>query len=142
MLRSRQVPTACTFLPAKSGRGICRELWMRASDRKPMIAVSAHTVAEVCDAAAQGTDFAVLAPIFEKLNGDVQGIGLDMLRGACASAAERRIPVLALGGITIANSEACAAEGAAGVAGIRLFQSGDIFETVRRLREIKQAGVP
>ncbi len=121
-----------------------RALWMQASDRAPLIAVSAHTVAEVRAAAAQGSDFAVLAPIFEKAHTNVQGIGLDALRAACAGAipprdaeSQRHFAVLALGGVTLANAEACLAAGAAGVAGIRLFQNGDISETVRRLRQLE-----
>jgi thiamine-phosphate pyrophosphorylase len=48
-----------------------------------------------------------------------QGIGLDLLHQACTLAAP--IPVLALGGITHANTLACLAAGAAGIAAIRLF---------------------
>jgi thiamine-phosphate pyrophosphorylase len=129
-----------------------RALWMRASDSEPTIAVSAHTVAEV-RAAAQGANFAVLAPIFEKIHTDVQGIGIDALRVACAacavspspdnaeSAQPSRFAVLALGGVTLANAGACLAAGAAGVAGIRLFQMGDIVETVRRLRELEHTNL-
>ena len=121
-------------------------LWIRASDREPMIAVSAHTLAEVRAAAAQGASFAVLAPIYEKAHTNVQGIGIDALRVACAASTppdntdsppQRCFAVLALGGVTLANAEACLAAGAAGVAGIRLFQMGDIVETVRRLRELE-----
>ena len=91
-----------------------RALWMRASDSEPMIAVSAHTVAEV-RAAAQGANFAVLAPIFEKIHTDVQGIGIDALRVACAASTppdntdsppQRCFAVLALGGVTLANAGA------------------------------------
>ena len=126
-----------------------RALWMRASDSEPMIAVSAHTVAEV-RAAAQGANFAVLAPIFEKIHTAVQGIGIDALRAACAawrpldnaeSAQPSRFAVLALGGVTLSNAGACLAAGAAGVAGIRLFQMGDIVETVRRLRELEHTNL-
>jgi len=126
-----------------------RALWMRASDREPTIAVSAHTVAEV-RAAAQGANFAVLAPIFEKAHTDVQGIGIDALRVACAawrprdnteSAQPGCFAVLPLGGVTLANAGACLAAGAAGVAGIRLFQMGDIVETVRRLRELEHTNL-
>src|ERR1022692_2903093 len=114
-----------------------RALWMQASDRAPVIAVSAHTIEEVRAAADQGASFAVLAPIFEKAHTGVQGIGIDALRAACASTLPAEFAILALGGVTLANVEACLAAGAAGVAGIRLFQNGDIVETVRRLRALK-----
>jgi len=123
-----------------------RALWMQVSDRAPVVAVSAHTVAEVLAAADQGANFAVLAPIFEKPHTDAQGIGIDALRAAfvespppgnTGSAPQHCFAVLALGGVTLANAGACLAAGAAGVAGIRLFQNGDIVETVRRLRELE-----
>ena len=114
-----------------------RALWMRASDHAPVIAVSAHTIEEVRAAADQGASFAVLAPIFEKAHTDVRPVGIDALRAACASTLRAEFAVLALGGVTLANVEACLAAGAAGVAGIRLFQNGDIVETVRRLRALK-----
>jgi thiamine-phosphate pyrophosphorylase len=110
---------------------------MQASERAPVIAVSAHTVEEVRAAADQGAKFAVLAPIFEKANTDVRPIGLDALRVACASTLRAESAVLALGGVTLANAGVCLEAGAAGVAGIRLFQNGDIVETVRRLRELE-----
>ena len=115
-----------------------------------MIAVSAHTLAEVRAAEIQGANFAVLAPIYEKIHSDVQGIGIDALRVACAASTppdntdsppQRCFAVLALGGVTLANAEACLAAGAAGVAGIRLFQMGDIVETVRRLRELEHTNL-
>ena len=119
-----------------------RAQWMQTRDRAPVIGVSAHTLAEVRAAAADGADFAVLAPIFEKANTDVPGIGIDTLRAACtptpsAESATEHFAILALGGVTFANAGSCLAAGAAGVAGIRLFQSGDIVETVHRLRELK-----
>jgi thiamine-phosphate pyrophosphorylase len=119
-----------------------RGLWMQASDRQPIIAVSAHTIPEVRAAAAQGADFAVFAPIFEKLHSNMPGVGLDALRDGCESTRQPRFAVLALGGVTLANAGACVAAGAAGVAGIRLFQSGDVAETVRRLRDIEETMRP
>ena len=112
-----------------------RVLWMRSSDRRPLIGVSAHSADDVRDAQAQGADFAVLAPIFEKAQTCTPGIGLEALRTACAEAAAAgRFAVLALGGVTLSNARSCVEHGAAGVAGIRLFQQGDVLETVRRLR--------
>ncbi len=96
------------------------------------VGVSCHTPTEVADAAAQGADFAVFGPIFEKKAApDTRPAGLDALRQACRA----KIPVLALGGITVRNAEPCIRAGAAGIAGIRLFQEnemGSVVKTVRR----------
>jgi len=106
--------------------------WLRQSEREPLIGVSAHTIGDVEQAEADGASFAVLAPIFEKVGTGATGMGRDVLREACASA---HIPVLALGGVNLANARDCLDAGAAGIAGIRLFQQGDVAETVRKLRE-------
>ena len=120
-----------------------RALWARCSGSQPLIGVSAHSKADILEAEAQGADFAVLAPIFEKVQTSTPGVGLDVLRTACRGlqqsnnvAALARFPVLALGGVTLSNARACVEAGAAGVAGIRLFQRGNVFETVKRLREL------
>jgi thiamine-phosphate pyrophosphorylase len=120
-----------------------RALWMKCSSREPVIGVSAHSITDIPEATTQGANFAVLAPIFEKMQTDVKGIGLGVLREACATTGERggagarRFAVLALGGVNLTNARACLEAGATGLAGIRLFQSGDLLETVRRLREFQ-----
>ncbi|HME33523.1 MAG TPA: thiamine phosphate synthase [Terriglobales bacterium] len=120
-----------------------RALWTRCKGGQPLIGVSAHLNADILEAETQGADFAVLAPIFEKVQTSTPGVGLDALRTACRglqqsdnAEAVARFPVLALGGVTLSNAWACAEAGAAGVAGIRLFQQGNVFETVKRLREL------
>jgi thiamine-phosphate pyrophosphorylase len=118
-----------------------RALWTQRSPQPPLIGVSAHTVADVRRAQTDRADFAVLAPIFQKAQSGTPGIGIDALRQACAqargeSARQQDFAVLALGGVTIENARACLDAGASGVAGIRLFQQGDVLDTVRRLREI------
>ena len=62
-----------------------RALWKQGSDREPLIGVSAHSVADVREAEVNGANFAVLAPIFEKVQTGARGIGLEELRLACTS---------------------------------------------------------
>jgi thiamine-phosphate pyrophosphorylase len=95
------------------------------------VGISCHTPGDVANAAAQGADFAVFGPVFEKKSApDLHPAGLDALRQAC----RERIPVLALGGITVKNAESCIQGGAAGIAGIRLFQGNEMNEVVSKLR--------
>jgi len=98
------------------------------------VAVSCHSEAEVLLAAAGGADFVVLAPVFAKATFDKKyapsPTGLEALRRAC----RHRVPVLALGGLTMENAQSCLDSGAAGIAGIRIFQENDISEVVRRVR--------
>jgi len=96
-----------------------------------LIGTSCHSVREVDRAGEQGVDFAVLAPIFEKKDAPQAGVtGLDVLREACRG----RLPVFALGGVTLGNARACLTAGVAGIAAIRLFQENPVGEIVRHLR--------
>jgi thiamine-phosphate pyrophosphorylase len=104
--------------------GYARQL----SPGAPLIAVSCHSPAQAAQAAANGATLAVFAPVFEKK--DAPPAGLELLR----QASKNKIPVLALGGVTLANAHACLAAGAAGIAAIRLFQENSIAEVVTRLR--------
>jgi len=109
-----------------------RKIWSEAGNpSRPLVSVSCHTVAAVARAASEGADFAVFAPIFEKKDSPAtKAVGLDQLREAC----RQKIPVFALGGLTLENAAACVDTGAAGIAAIRLFQDNDITEIVQRLR--------
>ena len=99
--------------------------------RRPIVAVSCHSVAEVERARDQGADYVVVAPIFEKREApDTKALGVKTLKEACRCG----IPVLALGGVNLDNAEACLAAGAAGIAAIRLFQENDIGKIVNTLR--------
>jgi len=109
-----------------------RTIWIDAGNSSsPLVSISCHTVAEVARAASDGADFAVFAPVFEKRDPpETTAVGLDQLREAC----RQKIPVLALGGVTLENAAACIDAGAAGIAAIRLFQENDIAQVVRRLK--------
>ena len=98
-----------------------------------MISQSCHHRDDVEQAAKNGADLALFAPVFEKKDSPkAQPAGLDALRRAC----QYDIPVLALGGVTVENAALCLEAGAAGIAAIRLFQDHDIAEIVRRLRSL------
>jgi thiamine-phosphate pyrophosphorylase len=118
--------------PEEARRVWAQEGGGRVGEREtPVIAVSCHTVADVVRAASEQASFAALAPVFEKKDdADARLAGIEMLKEACL----QKIPVFALGGITLENAIACAQAGAAGVAGIRLFQDQEVARVVQRLR--------
>jgi thiamine-phosphate pyrophosphorylase len=107
----------------------------RPGRREPTISVSCHTLDEVQAAAAGGADLILFGPVFGKCIPVPSGhsaperrlvtpaVGLEDLRAACALAGSTT--VLALGGITRANTSFCLKAGAAGIAAIRLFQQAE-----------------
>jgi thiamine-phosphate pyrophosphorylase len=98
-----------------------------------LITISCHTVADVLRAESEGANFAVFAPVFEKSAApSTQPAGLSALREACRAT----IPVLALGGVTMKNAASCLSAGAAGVAGIRLFQDNKVEDIAHALRAL------
>jgi thiamine-phosphate pyrophosphorylase len=98
-----------------------------------LIAASCHSYEDVIRVESDGADFAVFAPVFEKNSAlGTQPTGLSALRESCLG----KIPVLALGGVTTENAASCLNAGAAGIAGIRLFQENRIEDIVRMLRAL------
>jgi thiamine-phosphate pyrophosphorylase len=97
------------------------------------ITQSCHEPEAVQQAEKNGADLAVFAPVFEKRSAPAtKPTGLEALRRAC----QYKIPVLALGGVTLENAADCFRVGAAGIAAIRLFQDYNLADAVRRLREL------
>ena len=82
------------------------------------LGVSVHTLEEALAAEAARADFVVFGPIFDTPG--KSAVGLEPLRRVAATV---RIPVLAIGGITPQNMGQVISAGAAGIAGIRLFQN-------------------
>lgn len=131
-----------TDMPASEARAVAAKALH--SDRARLgsgffISVSGHTMAEVRQAEAHGADLVLFAPVFEKADGQGTPHGIKGLRAACRDrrAARPPVPILALGGVDIERAASCQTAGAAGVAGIRLFQEGDLSETVRKLRALE-----
>jgi thiamine-phosphate pyrophosphorylase len=114
-----------------------RSIFARAGKSDPVIAVSTHSAFEVASAEAHSANFAVFGPVFEKSR-SANPAGLEQLRQICfrAEAAQPRMPVWALGGITLENAQQCAKAGAAGIAAIRMFQQNDVHAIVKKLRAL------
>ncbi len=96
-------------LPASAPQQVLQDL---------LVGRSCHTIAEIKRANA---DFVTFGPVFAS-PGKGAPLGLGALREAC----QFGVPVLALGGVDWDNEDACIKAGAAGVAGIRMFQNPEL----------------
>ena len=90
--------------------------WRRIVPAGFLIGVSCHTLDEIRE--AEGADYVYFSPVFNS-PGHGPPVGLKALGEAVRIA---KMPVIALGGITRENAQACIEAGAAGIAAIRLFQ--------------------
>jgi thiamine-phosphate pyrophosphorylase len=102
-----------------------------------IIGVSCHSLEAARSAASGGADYLFFGPVFTTPSKAPFGApqGLERLAEVCRAVS---IPVLAIGGITLANVSACLAAGASGIAAIRLFQvARDISSLVQSLRKLK-----
>jgi thiamine-phosphate pyrophosphorylase len=95
------------------------------------IGASCHSLEEARVAADDGADYLIFGPVFETPSKIKFGapLGIERLRQVCS---QIRIPVLAIGGISLANAAKCFEAGAAGIAAIRLFQE---VESAQELRQ-------
>jgi thiamine-phosphate pyrophosphorylase len=101
-----------------------------------LIGISCHSLEAARSAASGGADYLFFGPIFPTPSKAAFGAphGLERLGEVCRAVA---IPVLAIGGITLANASACLAAGASGIAAIRLFQEAlNMTSLVQSLRKL------
>lgn len=87
-----------------------------------LIGVSTHSSEDLRAAETENADFVVYGPVFPVVSkpGYAAHLGLEDLRRAVRAVT---IPLIALGGVTHSNAAACIQAGAAGIAGISMFQS-------------------
>jgi len=87
-----------------------------------LVGASCHSLESARQAERDGADYIFFGPVFATPSKAAFGApqGLERLREVCAGL---RIPVLAIGGITLENARRCIEAGAAGIAAIRLFQN-------------------
>ncbi len=110
------------------------EVVRQIAPRDFVVGVSCHSLEEALAAQTAGADYLLLGPIFETPSKLAYGppLGLAKLREVSAQVT---IPVFALGGITTDRVALCLHHGAAGIAGIRIFQDCDsLEELVRQLQ--------
>ncbi len=118
-----------------------RVIFSKAGVPSPVIGVSCHSLAEVRRAEENGASFVVFGPVFEKSGASGQGLTAlreicrkTLAQGAEATVPSATLPVLALGGVTVENAGACLAEGAAGIAAIRLFQENEVARVLEKIK--------
>lgn len=99
-----------------------------------LVGVSCHSMDEAREAEASGADYILLGPIFATPSKLRYGppLGIGRLR---ETTRQVKVPIYALGGITVERARDCRRAGAAGIAAIRLFQEAESAQDlVRELR--------
>lgn len=107
-----------------------REKTARAGLADFLIGASCHGLQEARAAADDGANYVIFGPVFETPSKMRFGapLGIERLQEVCG---ELRIPVLAIGGVNMANAARCFEAGATGIAAIRMFQEVSNLEELR-----------
>jgi thiamine-phosphate pyrophosphorylase len=113
-------------MPARAVRAIVPQNFL--------VGVSCHSLQEARAAESSGADYILLGPVFETPSKLAYGppLGLEKLREVASMV---KMPVIALGGIGVNRVWPCLEAGAAGIAGIRLFQECESLEA--RVAELR-----
>lgn len=93
-----------------------------------VLGLSTHTVAQLDAAVREPVTYVAVGPVFGTATKDTgyEAVGLDLVRRACAVAGPSRLPVVAIGGITLERAPGAIRAGAASVAVITdLLAGGD-----------------
>src|SRR5437879_315289 len=94
-----------------------------------LIGISCHSLEAARSAARGGADYLFFGPVFATPSKVAFGApqGLERLAEVCRAVS---IPVLAIGGITLANASACVAAGASGIAATPLFPDPHVITSL------------
>lgn len=106
----------------------------RLSESNFFIGASVHSLEAAIQAEQAGASYVIFGPVFATPSKAAFGApqGLENLGKVCS---QLKIPVLAIGGITLENAGDCLKVGGSGIAAIRLFQeASDLPAVVKRLR--------
>ncbi|HWP84725.1 MAG TPA: thiamine phosphate synthase [Terriglobia bacterium] len=99
-------------LPVAAVRNYVGQNWI--------VGAACHSSEEVEQAAREGADYVLVAPVFDTASKPgLAPMGLEKFSAICRRSP---VPVFALGGVSRENARLCLEAGAAGLAGIRLFQ--------------------
>ena len=109
-------------LPTSVVRATCPDYFL--------IGVSTHSVFEAMRAQADGADFILFGPVFETESKRAFGEPQGLSKLAEVAQALPGFPVVAIGGIALANVDECFRNGAAGVAAIRLLNDAENLNSI------------
>jgi|CXWL01.1.fsa_nt_gi thiamine-phosphate diphosphorylase len=102
------------------------------------LGVSRHDHSGLERAVAEGADYAILGPVFETPGKEDRELGIERFKAMVNGSS---LPVVAVGGLTMANAGQVIAAGARGVAAIRVFEDpGRAFAVAASFRAALDQG--
>jgi thiamine-phosphate pyrophosphorylase len=108
--------------------------WCAKNAAQLVVGASCHSLSDAQSAEKAGANYVIFGPIFATRSKLAYGPpqGLQRLEEVCRIV---KIPVLAIGGISLENASSCLRAGASGIAAIRLYQeSADLRRIVKTIK--------